>query len=111
MMSLQKVLEEKQAKYINNNLWDVFVRDHKDEIIKNSDVLYLNDELLDRYAYKLPHLLEDNGCPLHLHKLTVMINDLLSFTSLKDKTMLFIPRDAYITSLFSLFNNSLSLKQ
>jgi hypothetical protein len=90
--------------------WVTFVTDHKNFVIENSNVMYMDDADRDRYKYKLDHYLNDKGCDKSIIWIAVLINDLASYEDFINKPIIYIPNKTYVINLYRVYRTSKKLQ-
>lgn len=95
-------------KNINNqdSRWVIFVRDHKDLIIKNSQTYECTDQDTVSYQYRFKALMVANKIDLGLLWVAEIINDIKKLDEVEVDRIYYIPTRTYIETLYRQYQTS-----
>lgn len=97
-----EMLEYKLEKAsISDQKWVLYVRDHRQNLLKSAKLIYLNDDLRERYRYRLDMFLGD-GLVFHqrYHWVVAEVNGLCGSIEFDNLPVLYVPSQEAIEDLY-----------
>ncbi len=106
-MTLIDILDKRITKLSNHDpAWVQFITDHIKLIQENSTLIIIEDAARDKYKYKLPHFLRDQGISDDITWIAKLINSLNNFTEFTTRYTLLLPQVSHINTLYRLYRTS-----
>lgn len=111
-LSLADRIKPKDPKgvHAHTRAWTLFIRDHRDEILKNAEVLTLSYDDMEQYRYRLYSYLTElrPRYDTELLWLVLWINELHTEQDFNNISTLILPREQHIKTLNSSFRSAMS---
>lgn len=81
----------------------LYLQDHKAEIIRQSQLVFIDANQMAKYKYRPRFFLYDKGFPPASDWLFLWLNDMTGPMCFKDLQSVYIPNYSYIEQLFSVY--------
>lgn len=79
--------------------WQLFIKDHRKQILEESTIMYLNGSQMGRYEYHLRWFLEDNKINTDLIWIILELNNVKMETEFVNLDKLYIPDRSMLITL------------
>lgn len=106
MSLLQQLVKSDSPISSENTKWHTFVIDHLKLIVENGVPILITDEMVSRFQYKIPHLLEANGCKSELMWVALLVNRVNIMDHILVGDLFVIPSLSHIKALYRKFQTS-----